>query len=176
MSCTRDNSVGLAKRGFGIARRTCCRRVEQVEVASADTDSIITEHTWACYDYSERAWICLHDDMAIQVTDQCDKDRWSAVGIQAAMNNINEWLVRDSSCMFVWPGDSWTMHDTEIMNCLPLPVLYWGQACAWVLDLGWIEAAIAYMDFTLLKGTMWHLVLRDHPWVQSYPSTTFKTP
>ena len=50
MSSIRDNSVGLAKRGFGIARRTCCRRVEQVEVASADTDTMITEHTWACYE------------------------------------------------------------------------------------------------------------------------------
>ena len=50
MSSIRDNSVGLAKRGFGIARRTCCRRVEQVEVASADTDTMITEHTWARYE------------------------------------------------------------------------------------------------------------------------------
>ena len=50
MSRIRDKSVGLAKRGFGIARRTCCRRVEQVEVASADTDTMITEHTWARYE------------------------------------------------------------------------------------------------------------------------------
>ena len=107
--------------------------------------------------YSEHAWIRLHDDMTIQATDQGDKDRWSAVVIQAAMNNINEWLVRDSSCMFVWHGESWTMHDTEkslwsAFRCQW--VLYWGQACTWVLELYWIEATIAWMDFILLKGTM----------------------
>ena len=137
--------------------------------------------------YSEHAWIRLHDDMTIQATDQGDKDRWSAVVIQAAMNNINEWPVRDSSCMFVGHGESWIMHDTEkslwsafrcqrYIEAKHVPE-YWNGIESRQQLHGWTSF--------LLKGMMRHLVLRDHvcslnhnpqPLVQSYPSTTFKTP